>query len=122
MTTAAKNSSRLGDIGALIRVTTPLAAHTAPLDATARKRRMVAMFCRILGEQMLDGKPAPVAQEPLSPRERQTLELLLTGFAEKQIAARLAISKHTVHVYVKSLHKRFNVSSRGELLAQWVQR
>jgi DNA-binding CsgD family transcriptional regulator len=31
------------------------------------------------------------------------LELLLAGNAEKEIAQRLAISRHTVHVYVKSL-------------------
>jgi DNA-binding CsgD family transcriptional regulator len=46
----------------------------------------------------------------------------LTGNAEKEIASRLAISKHTVHVYVKSLYKLFGVTSRGELLARWVQR
>jgi DNA-binding CsgD family transcriptional regulator len=91
-------------------------------DAVTRKRRLVAMFCKMLGEQLLDGKSALQTPEPLSPRERQTLELLLAGNAEKQIASRLAISRHTVHVYVKSLYKRFGVNSRGELLARWVQR
>jgi DNA-binding CsgD family transcriptional regulator len=59
--------------------------------------------------------------EPLSKRQRETLELLLAGNAEKQIAARLNISRHTVHVYVKSLYKRFDVNSRPELLAKWVR-
>jgi DNA-binding NarL/FixJ family response regulator len=63
-----------------------------------------------------------VAGEPLSRRQRQTLELLLSGNAEKQIATHLSISKNTVHVYVKSLYKRFGVCSRGELLARWVQK
>ena len=39
----------------------------------------------------------------------------------KQIAAHLGVSKHTVHVYVKALYRKYNVSSRGELLAKWVK-
>jgi DNA-binding CsgD family transcriptional regulator len=58
--------------------------------------------------------------DALSPRERQTLEHLLAGHSEKQIAGRLKLSPNTVHHYVKSLHRHFGVSSRSELLARWV--
>jgi DNA-binding CsgD family transcriptional regulator len=58
--------------------------------------------------------------QSLSPRERQTLEHLLAGHSEKQIASRLKLSPNTVHHYVKSLHRHFGVSSRSELLARWV--
>lgn len=53
----------------------------------------------------------------LAPRLKQTLELLCDGKSEKEIAFKLGISPHTVHNYVKALHQRFNVSSRGELIA-----
>jgi DNA-binding CsgD family transcriptional regulator len=33
----------------------------------------------------------------------------------------MAISAHTVHDYVKALYVHFGVSSRGELLARWIQ-
>lgn len=56
--------------------------------------------------------------QTLSPRIRQTLGMLLAGASEKQIALRMQISRHTVHGYVKTLHKRLEVSSRGELLAK----
>jgi DNA-binding CsgD family transcriptional regulator len=91
-------------------------------DTVQRQRKLVAMFCKMLGDQVSEGKPAEIDGPPMAPRQRQTLELLLNGNAEKEIAARLAISRHTVHVYVKSLYKRFGVSSRAELLARWVQR
>ncbi len=78
------------------------------------------MFCAMLGDQVLEGKRI-YSGPPLSRRQRETLELLLAGNAEKQIAARLKISRHTVHVYVKSLYKRFDVNSRPELLAKWVK-
>jgi DNA-binding CsgD family transcriptional regulator len=61
------------------------------------------------------------AQDPtkdLPPRLAQTLDQLLTGASEKQIAMKLELSRHTVHNYVKALHQRFQVSSRGELLAK----
>ena len=56
----------------------------------------------------------------LSPRLRQTLHRLLVGDSEKQVARHLALSKHTVHVYVKALYREYNVNSRGELLAKFV--
>jgi DNA-binding NarL/FixJ family response regulator len=114
-----KKKSRLGDIGALVRASQSVATKSGTAD---RRRRLVAMFCAMLGEQLLDGKPATHNGAALPRRQRQTLELLLAGDAEKQIAARLGISKNTVHVYVKSLYKRFGVSSRAELLARWVRR
>ena len=54
----------------------------------------------------------------LPPRLSQTLNELLAGSSEKQIAVKLDLSRHTVHNYVKALHQRFGVNSRGELLAR----
>jgi DNA-binding CsgD family transcriptional regulator len=54
----------------------------------------------------------------LPPRLAQTLAALQAGCSEKQVSLQLGISKHTVHNYVKALHQRFGVSSRGELLAK----
>jgi DNA-binding CsgD family transcriptional regulator len=61
------------------------------------------------------------AKDPASalpPRLSQTLDELLLGKSEKEIAMRLELSRHTIHNYVKALHQRFGVSSRGELLAR----
>jgi DNA-binding CsgD family transcriptional regulator len=54
----------------------------------------------------------------LPPRLRDVLACLMQGDSEKQTALRLGISHHTVHDYVKQLHKRFGVQNRGELLAR----
>jgi DNA-binding CsgD family transcriptional regulator len=58
----------------------------------------------------------------LSPRLRQTLECLLEGDGEKQVAARLGLSRHTVHDYVTALYRRLDVSSRPELMALCLSR
>ncbi|HEX8791678.1 MAG TPA: LuxR C-terminal-related transcriptional regulator, partial [Polyangiaceae bacterium] len=68
---------------------------------------------------------AAVATAPAgdwSPRERETLEILLTGASEKSAAARLGLSRHTVHDYVKAIYKRLGVASRAELMALAVSR
>jgi DNA-binding NarL/FixJ family response regulator len=59
----------------------------------------------------------PGMRKRLSPRLRQTLNALLTGASEKEIASHLGISYYTEHEYVKELFRRFNVSSRAELMA-----
>ena len=58
----------------------------------------------------------------LPPRLRPVLNHLLEGQGEKQVAIQLGLSRHTVHEYVKVLYRKLNVSSRGELMAQFVQR
>jgi DNA-binding CsgD family transcriptional regulator len=54
----------------------------------------------------------------MSPRERDVFRLLLDGLSDKEIAARLTISRHTVNQRIKRLFTIFGVHSRIELLAR----
>jgi len=56
----------------------------------------------------------------LSPRLRETLELLLAGGSEKEIAVQLDLSPHTVHTYVTKLYRRYGVDSRAMLMARFM--
>lgn len=58
----------------------------------------------------------------LSPRERQTFELLLEGRAYKDIATTLELAVHTVSEYVKEVYRKLGVHSRSELQARWSRR
>ncbi len=58
----------------------------------------------------------------LSPRMNQTLDRLLAGDSEKEIATCLRLGRTTVHDYVGSLYKHFGVRSRGELMAYFLRR
>ena len=60
--------------------------------------------------------------EQMSPREREILLMLLAGDSEKQIASNICRSVHTVHTFVRQIYRHFNVSSRGELMAQFVDK
>lgn len=113
-TSSPRTPAKLGDVSAFTRLSQTLLA----TDNTLQKRQLIADFFRTLGTRV--GKPPTSAVDAadLSPRLRETLKHLLAGDSEKQIAAKLGLSKHTVHVYVKGLYKHFNVYSRGELLAK----
>jgi DNA-binding CsgD family transcriptional regulator len=68
-----------------------------------------------------DRYPTTDVVTSLSPRQRQTLQYLLAGRSEKEIAEIMLLSRNTVHHHVKALHRHFGVSSRSELLAKWVR-
>lgn len=73
-------------------------------------------LARLLGKKLARiGEPSIT---DLPPRQRDVLVALMEGDSERQAALRLGISHHTVHDYVKMLHTRFGVRSRGELLAR----
>jgi Bacterial regulatory proteins, luxR family len=54
----------------------------------------------------------------LPPRVEATLEHLLTGATDKEIAVRLRLSPHTVRQYVKTIFRAYGVSSRAQLIAR----
>lgn len=87
---------------------------------TSAEHRLVRLFHVELG-RLWKRDAIRRAKDPtadLPPRLTQTLAALLDGASEKQIALKLELSQHTIHNYVKALHQRFEVSSRGELLAK----
>jgi DNA-binding NarL/FixJ family response regulator len=124
----AARTFRVGDMKAILRVMKPLDG-TIP-DPILRRRRLVADLCRLVGMSVgADITPRHSAsdrpfhvKEDLPPRLTQTLELLLIGASEKQVAHQLKLSPHTVHGYVKALYRLYGVSTRGELLARHLKR
>jgi DNA-binding NarL/FixJ family response regulator len=114
MVSGLKRKSRNG----LGTVQTPEMLQKSRGASVAEKRRMIAEFCRTLGMQIGVVKPAANQNPEITERMKQTLQHLLAGDSEKQVAAKLGLSRNTVHVYVKNLYKYFHVYSRGELLAK----
>ncbi len=138
---------RVADAAAVLRVMRPL--HSGGGDDPIEQRQLLADLFRLIGRPFAAPPPAgeptgdhgggleppavagptapttpelPPAASKLPPRMGQTLDYLLTGDSEKQVAQRLNLSPHTVHVYVKKLYRHFDVSSRAELLALHLRR
>jgi DNA-binding NarL/FixJ family response regulator len=51
----------------------------------------------------------------LTSREREVLELLCEGWADKEVAARLGIKDVTVRTYVARLHDKLGTNNRTQL-------
>jgi DNA-binding CsgD family transcriptional regulator len=128
------SATRVGDLSAMLRVMQPLNLQMP--DPILGRRRLLADLCRFIGVKVGAFQPeslgispqsppvasndsnAPQIVDDLSPRQKQTLQHLLAGDSEKQVARKLGLSQHTVHGYVKALYRRYGVSTRAELLAK----
>jgi DNA-binding NarL/FixJ family response regulator len=65
---------------------------------------------------------AQVPRPDLSSRERQVLELIVQGLANKQIAYALDIAEHTVKNHVKSIFDKLSVEDRTQAATTAIQR
>ncbi|HEX5071606.1 MAG TPA: response regulator transcription factor [Gemmatimonadaceae bacterium] len=62
-------------------------------------------------------RPADPPTQPLTRRELEVLGFLAEGLANKNIAARLGISEHTVKTHVASILTKLDAFSRAEAVA-----
>ncbi|MDW5598125.1 helix-turn-helix transcriptional regulator [Conexibacter stalactiti] len=61
--------------------------------------------------------PVPLAAwSLLTPREREVAQLVVEGLSDREIAARLVLSPHTVRQHLKRIYGRLGVGSRVQLV------
>ena len=94
-----------------------LAQHRPKLTRSLMRQKLAAA-CLTMLDQVAPRKTPPDLTRGLSRRMIDTLQLLLAGDSEKEVAAKLKLSPHTVHIHVKNVYKRLSVCSRGELMAK----
>jgi DNA-binding CsgD family transcriptional regulator len=59
-------------------------------------------------------------QQPLTPRERDTLLLLLQDATENEMAEILGVTTQTAHQYVSRVYRKLAVNSRAQLSDGWM--
>ena len=107
------------------------------LSAEATADELVAGVLAV-GEGLWVGAPSLVAElmrlprggesssedsliDPLTAREKEVLQLMAQGLANKQIALSLGISEHTVKFHLSSLYAKLGVSSRTEAVRRGIE-
>ena len=85
-----------------------------------RERKKLRLFHLEMARLWRDSLTLPDEDRmrSLPPRQRQVLWMLCSGDSEKEVATKLALSQHTVHDYVKALHRHFEVSNRAQLVSK----
>jgi DNA-binding NarL/FixJ family response regulator len=67
-------------------------------------------------------RPLDELVEPLTPRESEVLQMLASGLGNKEIAAKLGISEHTVKFHVASILGKLGAASRTEAVSLGIRR
>jgi DNA-binding NarL/FixJ family response regulator len=88
------------------------AAGNSPLDPKA---------ARVLLDARREQQPALAAADRLTAREREVLDLVGQGLANKQIARRLGIAERTVKAHLTSVFQAIGVADRTQA-ALWAQK
>jgi DNA-binding NarL/FixJ family response regulator len=61
---------------------------------------------------------APAREYGLSDREREVLQFLVDGLGQKEIAARLDLSQHTVNSHIRNIYGKLHVHTRTTAVAK----
>ena len=102
---------RVEEVGWTVRADVPAEADLTPEDLDG-----VAVLIVDAGDAhptLLRAEPSSDLVDPLTSREREVLEQMAAGLSNRQIAAALDISEHTVKFHVSAVLGKLGVSSRA---------
>ncbi|HVV73819.1 MAG TPA: response regulator transcription factor, partial [Verrucomicrobiae bacterium] len=80
---------------------------------------MTSNIARMVVQSFRHAPAGTGAEEDLSPREQEVLDLLARGYLYKEIAERLNISVPTVNTYVRRMYEKLHVRSRAQAVAKY---
>jgi len=80
---------------------------------------LVQSLIRLTGRRESLGEESLI--EPLTAREKEVIQLMAQGLANKQIALALSISEHTVKFHLSSLYAKLGISSRTEAVKRGIE-
>lgn len=109
---------RAGASGYLVKSGPPEKLIEAINDVTHGGSPMSTHIARKVVEHFSMVGIASKGEEPLSPREREVLELLAGGYIYKEIGDQLGIASETVRTYVKNICQKMHVKNKTEAVAK----
>jgi LuxR family maltose regulon positive regulatory protein len=101
---------------AAVREATLALRHLDAIGATAEAARARELLANLGAVAKI--RPASPRDQLLTPRELEVLRLVSEGLTDGEIAARLVLSKHTVHRHVQKAYARLGCSSRAAAVAK----
>ncbi len=89
-------------------------------DVFAGGAPMTASIARRVVQSFTQARIKTPETESLSPREIEVLELLVKGFAYKEVAGELNISYSTVQRHIESIYRKLHVHSRTHAVSKYL--
>jgi DNA-binding NarL/FixJ family response regulator len=109
---------KAGAAGYLVKSAPPAKLLEAIEDVSKGGAPMSSHIARKVVQHFHVAGPTPSRSEELSPREREVLDLLASGYIYKEIGDQLGISPETVRTYVKNICEKMHVRSRLEAVGR----
>ncbi len=119
-TEAIYNSLAAGASGYLLKPLRAAALLEAVRDVSTGGAPMTSFIARKVVQSFKQAGHSPRDTDNLAPREVEVLELLVKGFAYKEIATELAISYSTVQTYIQRIYDKLHVQSRSHAVAKYL--
>jgi DNA-binding NarL/FixJ family response regulator len=114
------NSLAAGATGYLLKPPRVSELLNAVRDVIAGGAPMTSSIARKVVQSFANRPPSPREAENLSAREVEVLELLVKGFAYKEVAAELKVSYSTVHTHIERIYDKLHVHSRSHAIAKYL--
>ncbi|HET8755031.1 MAG TPA: alpha/beta fold hydrolase [Solirubrobacteraceae bacterium] len=95
----------------------PGATHPPWQGDTAALLDAIADFMHLGSYTLPETGPAEADAAALTGREREVLRLVADGLSNEEIAARLALSEHTIHRHIANIRAKLDTPSRGAAAA-----
>ncbi|MDA7537848.1 response regulator transcription factor [Akkermansiaceae bacterium] len=115
------NALREGASGYLLKTSTPQELFDAIRDVHSGGAPFSSHVARKVAQYFRQDREISIENESLSPREREVLQLLSSGYIYKEVADKLDITVETVRTYVKRVCAKLHVRSKVEAILKFRQ-
>ncbi len=113
---------RAGACGYLVKGSPPETLLASIREVFAGGSPMTPKIARYVLSQLQLATEPPPDSEALSLREIKILRLLESGASNKQVAADLGVSPHTIHTHIKNIYRKLQAHSRAEAVRKGLVR
>jgi DNA-binding NarL/FixJ family response regulator len=112
---------KAGASGYLLKRSEPEDIVRALKDVYEGGAPMSARIARKVVQSFRDSTPEPSPAMKLTDREEQTLSMLAEGYANKEIADKMAVSLSTVRTHLRHIYDKLHVRSRTEAVLKFLK-
>ncbi len=113
------NALREGASGYLLKTSTPAELFDAIADVYSGGAPFSSHIARKVAQYFRQDRKILEENASLSPREREVLKLLSSGYIYKEVADQMDITPETVRTYVKRICAKLHVNSKVEAILKF---
>ena len=84
----------------------------------AMEKQLNSFLGRQVFSQRVDGEQRTAILPRLTPKQHVSMQMLMKGYSNLDIAKRLGVTENTAKVHVRAIAKKYGVQSRSQIVMQ----